>query len=267
MRSLEDEYGLREVSAWPIEPLHMHCAVLQIPGWRRSREPAREAVARSAHQARTTIADFRDPHATTTIPMWACSAAFEQMHVADAHAWSRGEGVKVAIIDTGADTRHPDLAASIAAAANFVDSDSEQFRHDRHGTEIAGVIAAVANNREGIVGVAPESASPGVQGLLAGPDRRRCRPLQFLHARSGTGSGTGRSCASGQSEPRRSGGSIAERSDPRRVAPGRSVRRRRLFRTRRRARACCTSQVSSRSQVPRAIPRCAPPCMLRDARF
>jgi hypothetical protein len=31
MDSLEKEYGLREVSTWPIEPLHMHCAVLQIP--------------------------------------------------------------------------------------------------------------------------------------------------------------------------------------------------------------------------------------------
>ena len=32
MTSLENDYGLREVSAWPIEPLHMHCAVLEIPG-------------------------------------------------------------------------------------------------------------------------------------------------------------------------------------------------------------------------------------------
>ena len=30
MRSLEDDYGLREASAWPIERLHMHCAVLQV---------------------------------------------------------------------------------------------------------------------------------------------------------------------------------------------------------------------------------------------
>ena len=32
---------------------------------------------------------------------------------------------------------------------------SQQFQRDRHGTEMAGVIAAVANNREGIVGIAP----------------------------------------------------------------------------------------------------------------
>jgi subtilisin family serine protease len=42
-------------------------------------------------------------------------------------------------------------------AVNFVDADEGQFRRDRHGTEVAGVIAAVANNREGIVGVAPNA--------------------------------------------------------------------------------------------------------------
>src|ERR1700733_14762117 len=31
MRAVEQGYGLKEVEAWPIEPLHMHCAVLQLP--------------------------------------------------------------------------------------------------------------------------------------------------------------------------------------------------------------------------------------------
>jgi len=31
MRAVEREYGLREVSAWPIDPLHIHCAVVEIP--------------------------------------------------------------------------------------------------------------------------------------------------------------------------------------------------------------------------------------------
>jgi subtilisin family serine protease len=79
------------------------------------------------------------------------------MDVIDAHSWSSGEGVKVAIIDTGADTQHQDLRGRITTADNFVDSDAEQFRRDRHGTEMAGVIAAVANNHEGIVGVAPDA--------------------------------------------------------------------------------------------------------------
>src|SRR6202051_1843955 len=77
------------------------------------------------------------------------------MEGAEAHAWCRGEGIRIAIIDTGADTRHPDLRGAVVQTGNFVDSDAAQFRRDRHGTELAGIIAAVANNHEGIVGIAP----------------------------------------------------------------------------------------------------------------
>jgi hypothetical protein len=155
MRALENEYGLREVSAWPIDPLHMHCAVLEIPdGTDRN-----TLLAALALDRRIKLAEPLQSFATRTEPYndpyVGLQRGFRQMDVADAHPWSRGEGVRVAIIDTGADTEHPDLRGNIAAAANFVDSDDLQFRHDRHGTEMAGVIAAVANNGEGIVGIAP----------------------------------------------------------------------------------------------------------------
>ena len=67
-----------------------------------------------------------------------------------------GAGI-VAIIDTGVDLQHPDLRGTVVKAVNFVDADNEKFRRDRHGTEVAGVIAAIANNREGIVGIAPDA--------------------------------------------------------------------------------------------------------------
>jgi hypothetical protein len=155
MRALENDYGMREVSAWPIDPLHMHCAVLEVPeGTDRG-----TLLAALAHDRRIKLAEPLQSFATRTEayndPYVGLQRGFQQMDVADAHPWSRGEGVRVAVIDTGADTEHPDLRGNIAAAANFVDSDDAQFRHDRHGTEMAGVIAAVANNREGIVGIAP----------------------------------------------------------------------------------------------------------------
>jgi hypothetical protein len=157
MRSLESEYGLRRVSAWPIEPLHVHCAVFEIPPG-----ADRDAVlAALAKDRRVKLAQPLQTFATHTEiyndPYVGLQRGFQQMDVADAHPWSRGEGVKIAIIDTGADILHPDLRGSIAAAANFVDADDAQFRRDRHGTEMAGVIAAVANNKEGIVGIAPNS--------------------------------------------------------------------------------------------------------------
>jgi subtilisin family serine protease len=72
-----------------------------------------------------------------------------------AHRWSEGEGATVAVIDTGVDTGHPDLAGRVRRTRNFVDDDDAQFRRDRHGTAVAGIIAAVGNNGQGIVGVAP----------------------------------------------------------------------------------------------------------------
>src|SRR3984957_13663160 len=112
-----------------------------------------------AHDRRIRLAEPLQSFATRTEgyndPYVGLQRGFQQMDVAEAHPWSRGEGVKVAIIDTGADTQHPDLRGNIATAANFVDADDQQFQRDRHGTEMAGVIAAVANNREGIVGIAP----------------------------------------------------------------------------------------------------------------
>ncbi len=157
MRSLEADYRLREVNSWPIDPLHMHCAVLEVP-----EGTDRDALLNElAHDKRVMLAQPLQNFATRTDeyndPYVALQRGFLQMDVAGAQAWSQGDGVKVAIIDTGVDTAHPDLARRIAAAKNLVDSDERQFRNDRHGTEVAGVIAAVANNHEGIVGVAPEA--------------------------------------------------------------------------------------------------------------
>jgi hypothetical protein len=157
MRSLEHDYGLREVSAWPIAPLNMHCAVLEVP------EGADRAtlVAELARDQRVRLAQPMQSFVTRTEPYndpyVGLQRGFQQMQVAEAQHWSQGEGVRIAVIDTGADTRHPDLARNVVAAENFVDTDAERFRADRHGTEMAGIIAAVANNGEGIVGVAPES--------------------------------------------------------------------------------------------------------------
>jgi subtilisin family serine protease len=154
LHAVEVEYGLREVNAWPIESLRMHCAVLELPaGADRA-----SMLGRLQQDRRIRLSQPLQTFATRTAyndPYVELQRGFQQMDVADAHPLSRGEGVKVAVIDTGVDTDHPDLRGAIAGAANFVDADDRQFRRDRHGTEMAGVIAAVANNKEGIVGIAP----------------------------------------------------------------------------------------------------------------
>lgn len=71
---------------------------------------------------------------------------------------SKGEGVVVAVLDTGADVSHPDLAPNIIGGKNFVSGypdDDIQDVHG-HGTHVAGIIAA-AKNKQGVVGVAPKA--------------------------------------------------------------------------------------------------------------
>ena len=67
-----------------------------------------------------------------------------------------GAGVVVALLDTGIDTGHPDLAANIISGWNFIDNNSNVTDVDGHGTMVAGIVAAIANNSIGIAGVAPK---------------------------------------------------------------------------------------------------------------
>lgn len=88
-------------------------------------------------------------------PYYNLQHGFDEVGAGPAQQWSRGEGVSVAIIDTGVATVHPDLDGRFALIRNFVNDDMNTFQTDRHGTEIAGIIGAVANNGLGIVGIAP----------------------------------------------------------------------------------------------------------------
>ncbi|MFC7589458.1 S8 family serine peptidase [Nonomuraea antimicrobica] len=72
-------------------------------------------------------------------------------------AWAaglKGAGVKVAVLDTGVDSTHPDLAGRIAAAENFSSESSARDGHG-HGTHVASIIAGGGDR---YTGVAPESS-------------------------------------------------------------------------------------------------------------
>lgn len=78
-------------------------------------------------------------------------------------AWNSydGEGVRVAILDSGIDNTHPDLAQNLIGGIDFsVDANpngqyNSQAKEREHGTCVAGLIGAV-DNSIGIVGVAPK---------------------------------------------------------------------------------------------------------------
>jgi subtilisin family serine protease len=72
-------------------------------------------------------------------------------------AWdvSRGStAVKVAIVDSGVDLDHPDLAPRLVAGYDFVNNDAVAQDDEGHGTMVAGIAGAATNNGVGIAGVA-----------------------------------------------------------------------------------------------------------------
>ena len=65
-----------------------------------------------------------------------------------------GPEVLIAVLDTGIDTRHEDLAGKVVKSVNFSKSATASDVVG-HGTHIAGIIAATANNEIGVAGLAP----------------------------------------------------------------------------------------------------------------
>lgn len=162
LAELKQRYGLREIAGWPIAPLGVYCAVLRpAPGT----DPAlllqallqddRVRIAEPLHEydvyARPSAGvHYNDPYV-------GLQRGFAEIDAAVAQRASQGRGVDVALVDTGVDVAHPDLKGRIRGAYNMVDDDAAAFSGDRHGTEVAGVIAAVGDNHLGIVGVAPQA--------------------------------------------------------------------------------------------------------------
>jgi subtilisin family serine protease len=106
----------------------------------------------------------------------------EQIHAKEAHAITGGSpAVTVAVIDTGIDRLHPDLAVnvdprSVSCVNGFPDPNPAAWNDDSgHGTHVAGIIAA-ASNGIGVVGVAPNVKIAAIKASVRVGQRDIFRP-------------------------------------------------------------------------------------------
>jgi subtilisin family serine protease len=80
-------------------------------------------------------------------------------------AWaeSTGRGALIAVVDTGVDLKHPDLAKKLVVRSNadMVDPKKADGPLDEngHGTHVAGIAGAITNNGIGVAGTAPNARS------------------------------------------------------------------------------------------------------------
>ncbi len=83
-------------------------------------------------------------------------------------AWvkTQGNGVRVAIIDTGVDCAHPDLNCNLSDGANMTNAKTPPMDDNGHGTHVAGIIAGQGKDG-GVFGVAPRVTLIPVKVLSA----------------------------------------------------------------------------------------------------
>ena len=87
--------------------------------------------------------------------------SLDAMHTAKAWQTTKGAGVTVAVLDTGVEADHPDLAGNVLTGKDLVGFGASEGDRAwaRHGTAMAGIIAGHGHgpgNSEGVMGVAPD---------------------------------------------------------------------------------------------------------------
>mgnify|MGYP002507981076 CR=1 FL=1 len=96
-----------------------------------------------------------EPDAIVTTNAQIVDWGFKKVEAVESHKLGlTGKGVKIGIVDSGIDAKHPDL--KITGGVSFVGSKTDYRDTNGHGTHVAGVIGARDNNI-GIIGVAPEA--------------------------------------------------------------------------------------------------------------
>ena len=132
----------------------------------RIRLPEGQEQSFAMSTARISGVDYAEPnylleaHDPPNDPKWGQQWGPRKIHVPEAWEITQGDReVLVAVVDSGLDYTHPDLAdAYVDAGYDFVDDDDDPFPiWETHGTHVAGIIAAVIGNRVGIAGIADVS--------------------------------------------------------------------------------------------------------------
>ena len=155
-KRLAREHGLTMVDDWPMPLVGVDCFILAVPAdlspaaiaQQLSRLPGVEwAEAVATYHANGAPATHNDP-------LFRVQPAAREWHLADLHRMASGNGVVVAVIDSKIERTHPDLMGQVSVSEDFVVG-HPATSSEQHGTGVAGIIAALADNHLGIAGVAP----------------------------------------------------------------------------------------------------------------
>ncbi|MFJ4281432.1 type VII secretion-associated serine protease mycosin [Streptomyces massasporeus] len=148
------------------------------PAGKRPRKPSRKAAALGVLlTAGLVLLPAATAHADgIRAQQWALDA----MHTEQAWQTTKGRGITVAVLDTGVEADHPDLAGNVLPGKDLVGFGAEPGDRAwaRHGTAMAGIIAGHGHgpgDADGILGIAPEAKILPVRVILEDGDPSRAK--------------------------------------------------------------------------------------------
>ncbi len=152
--SIARGHGLDEIDAWMIGSLDLLCVVYAVPKSINMDDLVAQLTADQRIVTAHPLQEYRGMLASAyDDPLFELQYGEHQDALSAIHAITRGENVRVGVIDSLVDTQHPDLHGQIHKLYALVDGQS--VNDQRHGTAVAGIIGAAADNGEGLVGLAP----------------------------------------------------------------------------------------------------------------
>ncbi|ANH90701.1 type VII secretion-associated serine protease mycosin [Streptomyces sp. SAT1] len=106
--------------------------------------------------------------------------ALDALHTQDLWHHTRGKGVTVAVLDTGVEADHPDLAGNVLPVKDLIGFGARRGDGTwaRHGTAMAGIIAGHGHGpggSDGVMGIAPEAEILPVRVILEDDDKARAQ--------------------------------------------------------------------------------------------
>jgi subtilisin family serine protease len=181
-RTIAHQYGLALVDDWPMPMAGIDCFIMAVPAGRATQDMAQQ-LSRDSRVAWSQPVQLYAAQATGVVhndPLYLAQPAARLWQLASLHRISTGRGVRVAVIDSGIDANHPDLAGQVQVNRNFVSG--RQLVAEQHGTGVAGIIASRADNRLGLAGVAPGARLIGLRACWQDPKRTTCDSFSLAKA-------------------------------------------------------------------------------------
>ena len=152
LQSVKRDFGLTDLEQLP----HLGVHRLQIDG----PEEAKEMIDLLRHDDRVAFAEpnYMVFASSNPDPYVSFQWNVDRIGGQEALSYSRGEGITVAVLDTGVRSDGPDGFDRLLNGYDFYYGDSDPTDYDGHGTFVAGTIAQSTDNGVGVMGIAPDAS-------------------------------------------------------------------------------------------------------------